>query len=85
MRPRTADYEMKPMLGDETEEEIPGASFAAPTGARIGRRREQPSIQWPSELARRGAVARPGLRSNASRGRIGNHVFSSSQRIAHPR
>ena len=29
MRPRTADYEMKPMLGDETKEEIPGASFAA--------------------------------------------------------
>ena len=25
MRPRTADYEMKPMLGDETEEEIPRA------------------------------------------------------------
>ena len=29
MRPRTADYEMKPMLGDETEAQKPGASFAA--------------------------------------------------------
>ena len=29
MRPRTADYEMKPMLGDETEAQIPRASFAA--------------------------------------------------------
>ena len=29
MRPRTADYEMKPMLGDETEAGIPGVSFAA--------------------------------------------------------
>ena len=29
VRPRTADYEMKPMLGDETEAGIPGVSFAA--------------------------------------------------------
>ena len=29
MRPRTADYEMKPMLCDETEDQNPGASFAA--------------------------------------------------------
>ena len=29
MRPRTADYEMKPMLCDETEAQIPRASFAA--------------------------------------------------------
>ena len=34
MRPRTADYEMKPMLGDETEAGIPGVSFAAHDDAR---------------------------------------------------
>ena len=34
MRPRTADYEMKPMLCDETEDQNPGASFAAFRAAR---------------------------------------------------
>ena len=32
VRSRTADYEMKPMLGDETEDQNPGASFAASNG-----------------------------------------------------
>ena len=51
MRPRTADYEMKPMLGDETEAQIPRASFAA-WGRSFVKRDSIPSDPfWPAALA----------------------------------
>ena len=45
VRPRTADYEMKPMLCDETEEEIPGASFAALAEVFAGGKPDDPTCQ----------------------------------------
>ena len=95
MRPRTADYEMKPMLGDETEAQIPRASFAAslktsarkPAVAAVALQNEAEESGATEEEATGGRTSRVGRPRGGMRvaARIGDRLRREIRRGRRPR
>ena len=93
VRPRTADYEMKPMLGDESEAQIPRASFAAEDArardrqAAVAPRNEAEESGATEEEATGGRTTRVGRPRGGMRvaARIGDRLRREIARGRRPR